>query len=127
MAARENRQVLKSIIIASILSIIQVIDSQGQSTKTVFPFNRSWETGYVTSTYNKYDDNIWVGKPTIGYPCRGFIYFDVTSIPSNAIIQSIKLKLFPFNPAGSNHNLKIHQMRLPDVFTRSNEFGGRYC
>ena len=60
---------------------------------------------------DKINDEIHVGKPTIGEARRGYIkFFIYDDIPHNATITSIQLKVWPHNPGGSEHKLYIHNL-----------------
>jgi len=106
---------IKTMLAVIILISVSV---QGQTTQYFYPddpFNGAygnWATGYVNSNYTKVENHVHVGDPTLASPRRGFIYFDVTDLPEECIIQDVKVHLYPHNPGGSNHYLGITQMTL---------------
>ncbi|MBN1181131.1 MAG: BACON domain-containing protein, partial [Bacteroidales bacterium] len=113
--------VLKLIITSFLVFVYSTIGSLGQETLRLYAdaYDENtgyWSTGYVNSNYQREPGDIYVGKPTIGYARRGFIYFQIPDdFPRNAIIHSIQLRVFPYNPAGSNHNLEIHDMNTINI------------
>jgi len=103
--------ICKNLIIAFVIGLICSLNGFGQTTVTVYPLNCNWQTGYVNANYDKINDEIHVGKPTIGEARRGYIkFFIYDDIPHNATITSIQLKVWPHNPGGSEHHLYIHNL-----------------
>ncbi|MCU0371482.1 MAG: hypothetical protein MUC31_08705 [Bacteroidales bacterium] len=102
-----------------IFSLLLIDNCYSQYSATIKPSTSQYWTGYFKSDGSRANDEIWVGKPTIGLACRGFICFDLSALPSNACITGITLYLYPYNPAGSNHHLEIHEM----IFDPRNSYG----
>ncbi|MBU1013125.1 MAG: T9SS type A sorting domain-containing protein [Bacteroidetes bacterium] len=104
---------LKQIILTIIISgfCVSVLGQSSYSVK-VFPKQSNGWTGSVKKDYNgnvdDIDNEIHVGKPTLGWPHRGFIIFNIESwIPTLATIQKIELYLWPYNSGGWDHYLII--------------------
>jgi len=112
--------IIKIIVIGFIIAFIFPCHNFGQSEQSICPEINSWWTGYVKSNYEKINDVICVGNPALAKPRRGYLVMSLESgspctswypgIPSNAIIQSIELCLYVYNPGGSQHNLEIRHL-----------------
>lgn len=107
-----NFKMCKSIVFAFVFGLMAVFNSFGQTKTsiTVYPGTWYYSTGYVNASYAKSYGEVHIGKPSLAVARRGFIDFETTSIPDNAVITDIFLQVWPFNPGGSNHNLEIHQI-----------------
>jgi hypothetical protein len=99
------------------------------STIYLKPKNQAKWTGEVwkSTAFGNYGfggDEIKAGKDLLGTICRGWVLWDISVIPSNAIIESASIRAYCNNTAGgSNHRLEIKKLNVdPRLVTESTLF-----
>ena len=83
-----------------------------QTTVYCYPSGASQSTGRV-DMYGKYDDLIRVGKGSALQNIRGWATFDVSSIPNNATIIALELRIdVQVSSTSSNHNIDFCRLTI---------------
>ena len=102
---------MKTILL--LLFISGAIYGYSQSVTTYcYPSNTTYSTGRV-DIYGKYDDRISVGEGVLSQDIRGWATFDVSSIPNNATVTALELRIYVYNAStSSNHDLDFKQLSV---------------
>ena len=89
------------------------------------PKAQNWWTGEVYKTvlgsYNDVNGPISVGNNWVSTISRGYANFDITTLPSNATIQTVKLKVYTNTSGGANHRLDVKRLWVDPT-----AYGGQY-
>ncbi|OGD52522.1 hypothetical protein A3K80_09030 [Candidatus Bathyarchaeota archaeon RBG_13_38_9] len=99
---------LSCIFLLSILSTASLIFTPTMAATSVTLYSESID-GFITGdalggTAVGLTSNIAVGDNTINEGLRGFVSFDITGLPANAIITSATLSLYQYNVAGTPYS-----------------------
>ncbi len=101
------KKVISTLIYCQIILLIFLcspLDSFGQTTVYCTPSDQTNMTGRVNSLNTKTSGEIKVGDP---YNRRGWARFSILSIPSSAIIETVKLQFYVNSASGTDHDLVI--------------------
>jgi len=98
--------------IVGLLILFYLSDVYSQNVKEIRPQNSIWWTGRVGDGGTIYDDALEIGQ-SWWYTYRSWIKFDISNIPTTAIITKVDLHLNVTSAGGSDH--KCHITNLGDV------------
>jgi len=99
--------------------VFYLFNSFSQTTTTIIA-SADADIRSTSSTNYGLCDNIWVGSSD---NWRGLVYFDLSSIPSNATITNAFITLTAID-GSSNGNRNVHVHRVTSEWTEGNSCGG---
>jgi len=107
-----NFSLYKNFTISLMFTLIFCSEINGQTSVYVYPSNIAYTTGRV-DIFGKYEPLIRAGKGSLGQVIRGWATFNIASIPDDATIQNLELRIYVSNASSSsNHDLDIGQMTI---------------